>query len=126
MQRAAGKRNAAFQVKIPLTVREGFHVNSNHPSEDYMIPLSLTWSDPGALQPGAVTFPKPVLEKYEFAEKPLSVYTGTVDLVASFKVGPAAAAGPGAATGKLKYQACSSRACYPPKTIEVSVPYLVE
>ena len=35
-------------------------------------------------------------------------------------------AGPGAATGKLRYQACSSRACYPPKTIEVTVNYQVQ
>src|SRR5450759_4238855 len=124
-QKVAGKRNAALQVKIPLVVKEGYHVNSNQPSEEYLIPLKLTWTEMGALEGGTVTYPKPSLEKYEFSEQPISVYTGSFELVASFKVAAKAAAGPGAATGKLRYQACSNRACYPPKTLEVTVSYQV-
>ena len=85
-QKVAGKRNAAVQVKIPVTVKEGYHVNSNKPSEEYLIPLKLTWTQTGALEGGTVTYPKPALEKYEFSETPLSVYTGAFDLVANFKV----------------------------------------
>ena len=125
-QKAAGKRNAALQVKIPVAVREGYHVNSSQPSEEYLIPLKLTWTAMGALEGGAVTYPKPELEKYEFSEKPLSVYTGAFDLVANFKVAANAPAGPGAATGKLHYQACSNRACYPPKSVDITVSYQVQ
>ena len=125
-QKAAGKRNASLQVKIPLVVREGFHVNSNQPSEEYLIPLKLTWTEMGALEGGAVTYPKAALEKYEFSEQPISVYTGSFDLVAHFKVAANAPAGPGAASGKLRYQACSNRACYPPKTLEITVSYQVQ
>ena len=85
-QKVAGKRNAAVQVKIPVTVKEGYHVNSNKPSEEYLIPLKLTWTQTGALEGGTVTYPKPALEKYEFSETPLSVYTGAFELVANFKV----------------------------------------
>ena len=121
----AGARNATVQAKIPITVMGGFHVNSNKPSEEYLIPLKLTWTSAGALQPGAVVYPKPSLEKYEFAEKPLSVLTGSFDLLATFKVAADAAAGPGAASGKLRYQACNNRACFPPKTVDVTIPYQV-
>src|ERR1035438_9459959 len=34
-QKTAGKRGAAVQVKIPVAVKEGYHVNSNQPSEEY-------------------------------------------------------------------------------------------
>jgi DsbC/DsbD-like thiol-disulfide interchange protein len=125
-QKVAGKRSAAIQVKIPVTVKEGYHVNSNKPSEEYLIPLKLTWTQTGALEGGTVTYPKPALEKYEFSETPLSVYTGAFDLVANFKVAANAPAGPGAASGKLHYQACSNRACYPPKTVDVTVSYQVQ
>ncbi len=125
-QKVVGKRNAAVQAKIPVVVKDGYHVNSNTPSEDYLIPLKLTWTGTGALEGGAVTYPKPGSEKYEFTEKPLSVYTGTFELLANFKVAANAAAGPGAVSGKLKYQACSSKACYPPKTVDVTVTYLVQ
>ncbi len=125
-QKAAGKRNATVQVKIPVVVKEGYHVNSNKPNEEYLIPLKLTWTSLGALEGGAVTYPKPALEKYEFSEQALSVYAGAFDLVANFKVAANAAAGPGAAAGKLRYQACSHKACYPPKTVDITVSYQVQ
>jgi Disulphide bond corrector protein DsbC len=124
--KVAGKRNAALQVKIPVVVKDGYHVNSNTPSEEYLIPLKLTWTELGALEGGKVTYPKPEQEKYEFSEKPLSVFTGGFDLIANFKVAANAPAGPGAATGKLRYQACSNRACYPPKTLDITVSYSVQ
>ena len=126
LPKAAGKRNAAVQVKIPVAVKEGYHVNSNQPNEEYLIPLKLTWTSLGALEGGTVTYPKAELEKYEFSEKPLSVYTDSFFLVANFKVAANAPAGPGAATGKLRYQACSNRACYPPKTVDITVGYQVQ
>jgi len=46
--------------------------------------------------------------------------------VANFKVAANAPAGPGVAAEKLKYQACSNKACYPPKTIDVNVSYQVQ
>jgi len=125
-QQVAGKRNAAVQAKIPVAVRPGFHVNSNTPTDEYLIPLKLTWTSAGALEGGSVTYPKPSLEKYEFAEKPLSVFTGDFELVTDFKVAANAPAGPGAAVGKLRYQACNDKMCLPPKNIEVKVPLLVE
>jgi hypothetical protein len=127
-QKVVGKRNAVAQVQIPLVVKEGYHVNSNKPTEEYLIPLKLTWTSTGALEGGEITYPKPLLEKFEFSEpdKPLSVYMGKFDLVAKFKIAANAPAGPGVASGKLKYQACSNKACYPPKTVDVEVSYQVQ
>jgi len=125
-EKVAGKRGATVQSKIPVTVREGFHVNSNKPNEEFLIPLKLTWTSTGALEAGAITYPTPTQEKYEFSEKPVSIFNGSFNLVANFKVAANAPAGPGTAAGKLKYQACSNKACYPPKTIDVSISYQVQ
>ena len=128
-EKVVGKRNAVVQVKIPLTVKDRYHVNSNKPTQEYLIPLKLTWASMGALEGGEITYPRPQLEKFEFSEKadePLSVYMGKIDLVAKFKVAANAAAGPGVASGKLRYQACSNKACYPPKTVDVEVSYQVQ
>jgi len=124
--KVSGKRNATVEAKIPVTVVAGFHVNSNKPSEEYLIPLKLTWTSTGSLEPGAIVYPKPTQEKYEFADKPLSVLTGSFDIVASFKIASTASAGPGSAAGKLRYQACNNRACFPPKTVDVSVNYQIQ
>ena len=101
-------------------------MNSNTPSEEYLIPLKVTWTATGALEGGEVTYPKPTLEKYEFAAQPLSVFTGAFDVLAKFKVAATATAGPGMAVGKLRYQACNERACFAPKTVEVKVPYQIQ
>jgi hypothetical protein len=126
LPKVEGKRNAALEVKIPCAVAAGFHVNSNTPSDEYLIPLTLTWTSTGALEAGPVTYPKPELQKYEFSEKPLSVFTGQFDLIAHFQVAANAPAGPGVASGKLRYQACNNRACYAPKTIDLAIPYQIQ
>jgi hypothetical protein len=122
----SGKRNASVEARIPVSVQPGFHVNSDKPSEEYLIPLKLTWTGTGALQPGAIIYPKATQEKYEFAEKPLLVLTGNFDIVANFKVAGNASAGPGSAAGKLRYQACNNRACFQPKTVDVKVNYRIQ
>jgi DsbC/DsbD-like thiol-disulfide interchange protein len=125
-QRVAGKRNAVVQATIPCTVQTGYHVNSNTPAEDYLIPLKLTWTATGALQPEQVIYPTPQTEKYAFSDKPLSVFTGKFDVTVNFKVAANAPAGPGIAAAKLRYQACNDRACYPPKTIDIAIQYQVQ
>ena len=123
-QTVAGKRGATVQAKIPVTVDAGFHVNSDKPKEEFLIPLSLTWTSTGALDPGAVIYPKPTIEKV--GDQQLLVFTGKFDLLANFKIGASASAGPGSAAGKLRYQACNSNTCFPPKAIEITVPYQVQ
>ena len=123
-QTVVGKRGAAVQAKIPVTVDPGFHVNSDKPKEEFLIPLSLSWTSTGALDPGAVIYPKPTAEKV--GDQQLLVFTGKFDLIANFKIGASASAGPGSAAGKLRYQACNNNTCFQPKTIEITVPYQVQ
>ena len=125
-QKVAGKRNDAVQTRIPVSILEGYHVNSNTPSDEYLIPLKVTWTSLGALEGGEVTYPAAKAEKYEFADKPLAVFSGEFSLTASFKVAANAPPGPGVATGKLRYQACNSNTCFPPKTADVNVAYQVQ
>lgn len=123
-RKVVGKRNDPVETRISVAILEGYHVNSNTPSEEYLIPLKVTWTSLGALEGGQVTFPKP--EKLTVGDIPLSVFTGNIDLKVSFKVSAKAASGPGIASGKLGYQACNNKACFPPKTVEISVPYQVQ
>lgn len=107
-------------VPIPLMLQDGYHVNSNHPPDEYLIPLRLTWSK-GALEPGEVVFPKPTFNKIQSEPKPLSVYSGSFELTAKFNVPLTAVTGPVGMNGKLRYQACNDKACLPPKDLDVNV-----
>src|SRR5262249_9163676 len=119
------KRSASLEVKIHVALKDGYHVNSNTPSESYLIPLRLTW-EPGTVETIEVVFPKAQMEKYQFSPNPLSVFTGDFELATKFRVAANAPTGPGLVPGKLRYQACNYNSCLPPKTIDVKLPVVVQ
>ena len=120
-----GKPGSTVSAKIHARMREGYHCNSNTPSDEYLIPLKLTWT-PGPLQVAAIKYPKPEMEKFAFSEKALSIYSGQFDIVTDFKIPADAKPGQTTITGKVKYQACDDRSCMPPKTLDVQFPIIVE
>src|SRR5215472_10055740 len=72
-QAVPAKRGTTVQAKIKAVLQPGYHANTNTPSDDYLIPLKLTWG-PGPLESPVVTYPNGQMEKYEFSDKPISVY----------------------------------------------------
>jgi thiol:disulfide interchange protein DsbD len=114
------QRGATREVKVQAQLQPGFHVNSNTPSEDYLIPLKLTWAKE-PLTAETVVYPKPQSEKYEFSPTPLSVFSGNFEIVTRFKAPADARNGPAIMNGKLRYQACNNKECLPPRTIDIPV-----
>ena len=123
--KVTGKRSGTLAVKVPVQLQEGYHVNSNTPNEEYLIPLRLTW-EKGVFPVIEVAYPKPHMEKYDFSEKPLSVFTAGFEILSTFRVPATAPTGLGMIAGKLRYQACSKTACLPPKTADVGVSVLIQ
>ncbi len=113
-------------LKLKVSIRPGYHANSNSPSEEYLIPMKLTWDTAGPIQPVDVLYPKPKMEKYEFSDKPLSVFDGDFEITTKFKRAANPPLGPAFLTGKLRYQACNDKMCLPPKTVEIKLPVLMQ
>ncbi len=118
----AARRGAAVEARLAVQLQEGYHVNSNTPSEDYLIPLRLSW-ETKPFDVVEVAYPEPKLEKYKFSPQPLSVFTGDFEILTRLKAPEGAPRGPGILLGKLRYQACTHNLCLPPKTVEVRLPY---
>ena len=116
------KKGGDAEIKVVVSVRPGYHVNSNKPADDYLIPLRLSF-DATPLEAVEVHFPQPKMEKYAFSEKPLSVYSGSFEIKARVKAKADARMGMNFANAKLRYQACDETSCLPPKTIEVRIPF---
>jgi hypothetical protein len=107
-------------VELRFKVAEGFHVNSNKPSEEYLIPTALTLDAPTDIVIGKITYPPGKDVSFAFApDQKLNVYSG--DFAVSVLVRPLTKVLPGdyAVHGQLKYQACDNAACYPPKKLPV-------
>lgn len=114
------KLGSTVEVRLPLELRQGFHVNSNKPLDKTLIPLKVTWKE-GYLGATEVVFPNPVTEKYKFSKEPLSVYAGNFEVVTKFKVAPTAPLGPAAINGVVRYQACNDNGCQFPKDLNVAI-----
>ena len=113
------KRNTAQSVDFTIQVRSGYHVNSNAPADEYLIPLR--WTFEGPVTVSDIVYPAPKMQKFDFSQKPMSVYEGDFKTTAKVKAG-ATAPGSQVIVGKLRYQACNDRMCLPPRTLEVKVP----
>jgi hypothetical protein len=120
-EKVVAKRNTVQNLDLTVQVKNGFHVNSTTPDDEYLIPLRLTFTS-GALQVADISFPKPKMKKFEFATKPMSVYEGDIRTTAKLKIPANAPAGIQTLVGKLRYQACNDRMCLPPRTLEIKVP----
>jgi thiol:disulfide interchange protein DsbD len=112
-------------LKLKAQLQPGFHVNSNTPADEYLIPLKLTW-DKEPLEPEQVAYPKPELEKYAFSANPVSVFSGNFEIVTRFKAPPTALPGLAIIAGKLRYQACNNKECLPPHTIDLRATVNIE
>lgn len=116
------RQGASFNVAVVLDIESGYHVNSNRPTEEFLIGTSLRFEKLRGLSTLAVRYPRPVVKKFPFAETPLSVYEGRAILRFSARASPQLALGRHALKGKLRVQACNDQICLQPKTIEVEIP----
>jgi len=116
------KAGATQEIPFTIQIKSGYHVNSNTPSDEYLIPLKLTFAADGPVQVVDIAYPKPSMEKLEFSPKPVSVFQGDVKATAKVKAGSNLHPGASSLLGKLRYQACNDRMCLPPRTLEIKVP----
>ncbi|MGH9644080.1 MAG: protein-disulfide reductase DsbD domain-containing protein [Terriglobales bacterium] len=111
----------AITVPITFNVAGGYHINSNHPKSDYLIPTALKIEPATDIVIGKTTYPAGQDMSFAFApDEKLNVYTGNFEI--DVLVHPLRAVQPGkyVVRGSLKYQACDNKACYPPKNLPVS------
>lgn len=110
---------ATVEVPLRLEVSKGYHINSNKPTFEYLIPTNIEWTSKEMKLLG-VAYPPAERRTFSFApEKPLDVYEGSVIVKSRFQVPRGAKPGRLALQGKLRYQACDDKVCYPPTTVPV-------
>jgi hypothetical protein len=111
---AAGK---AAIVPLHFRVADGMHINSHTPHLKELIPTQLAVAEIPGINVVSVDFPAG--SDYSFAFSPrqkLSVYAGELVLRAHLIARP----GDHPVHALLRYQACDSTSCYPPKTLSLS------
>jgi hypothetical protein len=114
-------RTAQTKVDLNFRVGSGFHINSNTPKSEYLIPTALKMDLPTDIVLGKIEYPAGADLTFPFSpDETLSVYSG--DFTVSVAVHPLKSVVPGKYVmhGVLRYQACDNAQCFPPKTLPVS------
>ncbi len=113
-------RDHAGKVVLHFTVNSGFHINSNQPKSDSLVPTTLTLEAPNDMMIGKVSYPPGQDYQVEWmTEGPLSVYNGGFDISAQITPAKEVELGTSRVRGTLRYQACDNRQCFPPKKLPV-------
>ncbi len=117
------KRGGAVTQSLEVTVVPGFHVNSDKPKDEFLIPLKLTWNA-GPLEAKSITYPQ--AEQIKVGTDELAVLTGSFKIQTAFEAPRNAAAGATTLAGKLRYQACNNQMCFRPASVDIMLPVVVQ
>ncbi len=102
-----------FKIGVSVTLHDDWHINSNKPSEDFLIPTVVTFDGTSGLQFSAIHYPEGEQRTFAFSETPLSVYDGTAIFWADVQA-DALEVGKLTLSGKVRYQACNDMSCLIP------------
>jgi hypothetical protein len=109
------------EVALLFRVAKGYHINSNKPKSEFLIPTALKIGATTDIVISGTDYPDGRDMSFAFApDEKLNVYTG--DFRVNVRVRPLHSVQKGKymVRGTLKYQACDNAACYPPKQLPVN------
>jgi hypothetical protein len=118
----ADVRGDSAALKVRIVVPEGWHIQSNAPLDDFLIPTEVKAAAQGFTF-GKPVFPKPLLKELEALGGEVALFEDTVDVkVPVFRKGAgrnpeATAAALRKADVKVRYQACNDTQCLAPREI---------
>jgi len=111
----AGKATA---VALHFRIKDGLHINSHAPKDEFLIPTVLSIPDSSGVRLESADYPAGT--EFALPVEPgtkLIVYTGEFAIQARILAQP----GDHMVEAKLRYQACDANACLPPKTITLPI-----
>ena len=108
------KQNAEAELRIRVTVAEGYHIQANPPSHDFLIPLQLKLRRARGIEVGPPRYPPAQLYYLRGVSDPLLTYGGAFELLLPLRVQGDVPPGAYVLNSSLRYQACDSHSCLMP------------
>lgn len=127
--------NASADAVATLAISPGFHINANPATFPYLIATEvqhITHPDESLPLMGKPVYPAAFRKKFDFAEQPLAVYEGEVSIKVPLRLPNPTKTygqitkGPHSFPITVKVQACDNEKCYPPATLEATIPIEVK
>lgn len=111
----------AGEASVRLNIASGYHVNANPASDKFYRPTELVAEPQDGITPGKPVYPPGASRKLGFAEKPLSLYEGSVVIKLPLRADKNALKGRHTLRAKLRVQPCNDEACLPPRDIDAPI-----
>jgi DsbC/DsbD-like thiol-disulfide interchange protein len=114
--------HASVEATVTVAIDAGYHIQSNHPKLDYLIPSEVSLTPADGIELKQTDWPKPEEHKFSFSADALDVFEGNVPVRLRIATGT-----PGTHTiqGSLHYQACTDQLCRPPATAPFTLTVVV-
>jgi len=107
-------RGQDFDLAVIIDIKSGLHINSNKPTEDFLIPTVIKFVPSHDMSFGKPLFPKPELKTFSFSENKISVYEGRVVVFVNVSTSPNLSLESKTIKGVVSYQGCDANVCYAP------------
>ncbi len=114
------KAGQSFPITLELRIKDLFHINSEQPSQEFLLPTIVTFNDNDNLAFGTPSFPLATLKVLGLSETPLAVYEGKFYVFSTVTLGRSFQASELEISGIIEYQACNNNTCFPPDVLHFS------
>lgn len=106
-----------FKIAVKLKIKESWHINSNQPKEDYLIPSQVNIQIPEGFRLEKTNYPLAEEIKLGFSDTPLSAWQGEVLIGSLLSVDKSISEGSYKLIINFDYQACNDMTCLPPSSV---------
>lgn len=107
---------------VRARVEPGHHIQSDRPTESYIVPTELTVEAPAGIVVSGIEYPPAEMKEFAFAKgKKWSVFPESPVFSAAVRASEDAEQGEVTLKVRLDYQACSDEQCLPPESVETTV-----
>lgn len=114
-----------LRIAVKATIQALWHINSNEPSEDYMIGTSVAIPSEGAFELQKVVYPEPSEIMLGFSDGPVSVYEGEIFIEGVIPIPANIRLGEYKIPLHITYQACNDASCLPPRSVKKEISIVV-
>ena len=106
-----------FDVVVQLEIDDGWHINANPASDDFLIPTTVSVSPNTSVEIISAVYPKGKPFNFSFNDQPVSVYEGVLEIQMQLQLKPDVSREDAFPVNlNLEYQACDDQRCLPPST----------
>ncbi|HEV2913379.1 MAG TPA: protein-disulfide reductase DsbD N-terminal domain-containing protein [Pyrinomonadaceae bacterium] len=116
----------AAEALVRLTIADGYHISANPATLSYQIATQIKVEPGAGITASDPVYPPSITKKFSFEPQPFAVYEREAVIKLPLRAETGAAPGPRSLGAKLRVQACDDQACYPPRTLNTSIPVTVK